>query len=210
MTAPAEGLSTVAEEIRLLDLVQGGRPGRFSGYLLTAPRPAVIEPGSKRDVSRWLETLEGIDFPRDEVAYVVVTHVHLDHAGGAGTLLRELPSARLVVHTAGARHLVDPTRLTEGSRAVFGERLDRYFGVPDPAPADRVQAVDDGQILDLGAGRRLRFLEGRGHARHQHMILDEGTGLLFSGDELGVRYLPACGDGRDYVLPSTVPNQFDP
>lgn len=203
-------MKPAAEDTFYVDLVQGGVPGRFSGYLVAAPRPALIESGSARDVEIWLDALDRMGVPRSDVAYVVVTHVHLDHGGGAGVLLKELPSARLVVHRAGARHMVDPTRLVQGSRAVFGQRLERLFGLPQPAPEARVDAVDDGDSIDLGGGHRLRFLEGRGHARHQHMILDEGTGMLFPGDELGVRYLPACRPGRDYVLPSTVPNQFDP
>ena len=210
MAGPESRPMVVTDDTRLLDLIQGGQPGRFSGYLLTAPRPAIIEPGSKLDVPRWLEALEHLGIPRDEIAYVVVTHIHLDHGGGAAALLRELPSARVVVHPAGARHLVNPERLIQGARAIFGERLERCFGLPDPAAPERIEVVEDGETLDLGAGHRLRFLEARGHARHQHMILDEGTGMLFSADELGVRYLPASGDDRDYVLPSTVPNQFDP
>jgi len=210
MATDRRGFEPVAADTSLLDLIQGGQPGRFSGYLLTAPRPAIVEPGSTRDVPVWLEALDRIGLPRSEVAFVVVTHIHLDHGGGAGTLMRELPAATLVVHPSGARHLVDPSRLIQGSRAVFGERLDRLFGLPEPVPEGRIAAVEAGDTLDLGGGRRLRFIDGRGHARHHHMILDEGTGMLFSGDELGVRYLPACRPGRDYLLPSTVPNQFDP
>src|SRR5690606_5629115 len=95
-------------------------------------------------------------------------------------------------------------------RTVFPRRLERLFGLPGPAPAARVDAVDDGDSIDLGGGHRLRFPDGRRDAGHQHMILDERTGMLSPGDGLGVRYLPACRPGRDSVLPSTVPNQFDP
>jgi glyoxylase-like metal-dependent hydrolase (beta-lactamase superfamily II) len=144
------------------------------------------------------------------VAYVVVTHVHLDHAGGAGALLRELPAARLVVHPRGARHLVDPTRLVEGARVVFGERLERFWGLPVPVPEERLLVPEDGGRLRLGGGHTLRFLDAPGHARHQYAVLDEGTGHLYAGDELGVRYPWLGTPERDYVFANTAPNQFDP
>ena len=116
-------MKPAAEDTFYVDLVQGGVPGRFSGYLVAAPRPALIESGSARDVEIWLDALDRMGVPRSDVAYVVVTHVHLDHGGGAGVLLKELPSARLVVHRAGARHMVDPTRLVQGSRPCSASAL---------------------------------------------------------------------------------------
>lgn len=204
-------METVAPDTVLVDLREAGGAERTAGYLIRAPRIALIETGGHYGVRAWLEALDRMGIPRDEVAYIIVTHIHLDHAAGAGTLARELPGARVVVHPRGARHLEDPTRLVQGARMVFGERLEELFGIPEPVPADRLLSPGDGEYLDLGGAHRLRIIDAPGHARHQFMLLDEGTGALFSGDELGVRY-PSLSRrlGRDYVLPSTAPNQFDP
>ena len=203
-------LAPVADGITLVDLGQTGVPGRFSAYFIAGERPAIIETGSAHDVPRWLEALEALNVPRDEVAYVVITHVHLDHGGGSGTLLAELPKARLVVHPAGAPFMIEPERLIQGSRAVFGEQLEELLGLPEAVDAARVETPGDGAVLDLGGGHRLRFIDAHGHARHQYIILDEGTGMLFSADELGVTYPGLTTAQGDYLLPSTAPNQFDP
>ena len=190
-----------------VDLWDRGRPDHTSGYFIAAPRPAIVETGAARSVQLWLAALADLTVLPQDIAYVLVTHIHLDHAGGAGVLLRHLPNARVVVHRHGARHLADPSRLVAGARQVFGEHLEEYFGLPEPVPAARLQVPEDGAELDLGGGHRLRFFDAPGHARHQHMILDGGTGGLFSGDELGGRFVHIASD---YVLPDTAPNQFDP
>lgn len=211
LCAGGEPVSTVADETRVVDLRQGGRAEWTAGYFIAAPRPAVIESGGRFGVEAWLEALEQWGVPRDEIAYLVVTHIHLDHAAGTGTLARHLPKARVVVHPRGARHLQDPSRLVQAARAIFGDRLETLFGTPEPVPADRIHAPEPGDKLDLGGGHRLRFMDAPGHARHQYMILDEGTGALMTGDELGVRFPSLSRSiGRDYLLPSTAPNQFDP
>jgi glyoxylase-like metal-dependent hydrolase (beta-lactamase superfamily II) len=167
----------------------------------------VVETGAARSVPVWLEALAELGVPPSDIAYVIVTHIHLDHAGGAGALLRHLPAAQVVVHRHGARHLIDPSRLVAGARRVFGDNLDTYFGLPEPVPEARLLVPESGEELDLGGGHRLRFFDALGHARHQHMVLDTGTGCLFSGDELGERFVEIADD---YVLPDTAPNQFDP
>lgn len=197
----------VAPRVRAVDLVDRGRPEHTSGYFIAAPRPAVVETGAVHSARVWLQTLAGLGIAPAEIAYIIVTHIHLDHAGGAGTLLRHLPAARVVVHRHGARHLADPSRLVASARQVFGDQLDAYFGLPEPVPEARLLVPEPGEELDLGGGHRLRFFDAPGHARHQHMILDTGTGSLFSGDELGGRFVHIAGD---YVLPDTAPNQFDP
>jgi len=202
-TAPVE----VAPGVSAVDLWDRGRPRHTSGYFIAAPRPAVVEAGAARSVEVWLQALSDLGIAPRDLAYVIVTHIHLDHAGGAGALLRHLPGAQVVVHRHGARHLVDPSRLIAGARAVFGDNLDAYFGLPEPVPEARLLVLERGGELDLGGGHRLRSFDAPGHARHQHMILDGGTGCLFSGDELGGRFVDIAGD---YVLPDAAPNQFDP
>jgi glyoxylase-like metal-dependent hydrolase (beta-lactamase superfamily II) len=196
-----------APDVRVVDLWDRGRPRQTSGYLITAPRPAVLDPGPARSVQIWLETFRDVGIAPADVAYVVLTHIHLDHAGGAGALLSHLPAARVVVHRRGAKHLVDPARLVAGARAVFGDKLEAYFGLPEPVPQARLLVPAGDEELDLEGGHRLRFIDAPGHARHQHMILDTGTGCLFSGDELGGCFVDIADD---YVLPDAAPNQFDP
>jgi glyoxylase-like metal-dependent hydrolase (beta-lactamase superfamily II) len=167
----------------------------------------LVDTGAARSVPRWLEAFAEFGIAPSEIAYVIVTHIHLDHAGGAGALLRHLPAAKVIVHRQGARHLADPSRLIAGARQVFGERLEEYFGLPEAIPEARLLVPDPESGVDLGGGHRLLFFDAPGHARHQHMILDAASGCLFSGDELGGRYISVADD---YVIPDTAPNQFDP
>lgn len=198
---------TVAPGVSAVDLWDRGLPRHTSGYFIAAPRPAVVETGPARSVDVWLQAFADLGVAPRDLAYVIVTHIHLDHAGGAGALLRHLPAAQVVVHRHGARHLVDPSRLVAGARAVFGDNLEAYFGLPEPVPETRLLVPEGGGELDLGGGHRLRFFDAPGHARHQHMILDGAIGCLFSGDELGGRFVDVADD---YVLPDAAPNQFDP
>jgi len=196
-----------APDVRVVDLWDRGRPRQTSGYLIGAPRPAVVDAGPARSIQIWLETFRDLGIAPADVAYIVLTHIHLDHAGGAGGLLSYLPAARVVVHRRGAKHLVDPSRLVVGARAVFGDKLEAYFGLPEPVAEARLLVPEGEGELDLGGGHRLRFFDAPGHARHQHMILDTGAGCLFSGDELGGCFVDIADD---YVLPDAAPNQFDP
>ena len=197
----------VAPGIHLVDLFERGVPHITSGYLIRAPRPAIVDVGGARSVPVWLDALAALGVRPADIAYVIVTHIHLDHSGGVGQLLQCTPEARVVVQPRGARHLIDPSRLVAGARAVLGLHLETYFGVPAPVPEARLLVVEDGAGLDLGGGHRLRVIDAPGHARHQHMIMDAGAGALFSADELG-EHLPDVAD--DYVMADTAPNQFDP
>lgn len=197
----------VAPDVRAIDLLERGQAEHTCGYFISAPRPALVDTGAARSVPVWLQAFAEIGIAPSDIAYVIVTHIHLDHAGGAGALLRHLPAAQVVVHRHGARHLADPSRLIAGARQVFGEHLEEYFGLPEPVPEARLLVPDPDSGIDLGGEHRLRFFDAPGHARHQHMILDTAGGCLFSGDELGGRYL---GVTQDYVLPDAAPNQFDP
>lgn len=197
----------VAAGIHLVDLLEHGTPGVTAGYFIAAPKPAVVDTGGAPSVPVWLDALTSLGVRPAAVAYIIVTHIHLDHAGGTGHMLRHMPEARVVVHPRGARHLTDPSRLIAGARTVFGDNLERYFGVPEPVPEPRLLVVEDDATLDLGDGHALRFIDAPGHARHQHMIFDSGAHALLTGDELGER-LPEIAE--DHVMVDTAPNQFDP
>jgi len=188
------------------------RPGCAAAYLVRGGETAaVVETGTALSVPRILSALAAHGIAREAVGFVVVTHVHLDHAGGAGALLRELPRARLVAHPRGARHMIDPSRLVAGSAEVYGglEALARLYGEIVPAPADRVVEAPDGFSLDLG-GRPLRFLDAPGHARHHFVVHDPATRGFFTGDNFGLSYREFDGPGGPFLFPTTTPVQLDP
>lgn len=187
------------------------RPQFVSCFLVRGQTScAVVETGHVHAVPRILQGLDEAGIPRSSVSHVVVTHVHLDHAGGAGSLMRELPQATLVAHPRGARHLVDPAKLWAGTIGVYGEALTRkLYGDPVPVPAARVVEAPDGYAIDLGA-RRLSLLDAPGHARHHLVVLDEATRGFFSGDCFGVSYREADGGAGPFFFPTTTPVQFDP
>jgi glyoxylase-like metal-dependent hydrolase (beta-lactamase superfamily II) len=136
--------------------------------------------------------------------------VHLDHSGGAGLLLHALPNARLVVHPRGARHMIDPAKLMEGVRAVYGPEVTaRDYGELVPVPADRVVTTSDGMVLELG-GRALHFADTPGHALHHDCIWDEASRGWFTGDTLGIAYPALATPLGLQVIPATAPVQFDP
>jgi glyoxylase-like metal-dependent hydrolase (beta-lactamase superfamily II) len=157
-----------------------------------------------------LQLLHHRGIAAEQVRYVIPTHVHLDHAGGAGTLMAALPDAQLLVHPRGARHMADPNRLVAAAKEVYGEDLfHTLYGEVVPIDAARIREMGDGECISL-AGRRLEFRHTRGHAEHHFCIWDAASSGWFSGDMFGVSY-PWCRfpDG-DFVLPSTTPSQFDP
>jgi glyoxylase-like metal-dependent hydrolase (beta-lactamase superfamily II) len=173
-------------------------------------RAAYIDTGPNLAVPRLLAALEATNVDRADVDWLIVTHVHLDHAGGAGLLLQHLPNARLVVHPRGARHLVDPSVLIEGVKAVYGaEVAERDYGELVPVPADRVLTTEDGMVLHL-AGRELLFLDTPGHARHHHCVWDAASRGWFTGDTFGIAYPDLRVADGPFLFPTTTPVQFEP
>jgi len=173
-------------------------------------RAAFVDVGTGHSVSGLLAALEAKGLPPGAVDYVIVTHVHLDHAGGAGEMMRRLPQARLVVHPRGARHMVDPSRLWAGASAVFGEEFVlRSYGAPVPVDPSRIVEAKDGFTLELG-GRPLRFLDTPGHARHHFCVWDESSRSMFTGDTFGLSYRELASARGAFILPTTTPVQFEP
>lgn len=188
-----------------------GRPRFDAAYLLVdGERAAFIDTGTNFSVPRLLETLAAMGLAPAAVDYVIPTHVHLDHAGGAGLLMRELPQATLICHPRGLRHLVDPSQLWAGASAVYGaEVMARDYGELVPVPAERARPSEDGMRLQLG-GRELRLIDTPGHARHHHCIWDPVSRGWFTGDTFGLSYREFDVDGRPWALPTSTPVQFDP
>ena len=185
---------------------------RFDAAYLVAEggRAAFIDTGTAFAVPRLLASLEALGLPRAAVDFVIATHVHLDHAGGAGQLMQVLPEARLVVHPRGARHMIDPTALWQGALAVYGAaQMERAYGTLAPVPAQRVHATVDGETIEL-AGRPLLFAHTPGHALHHHCIWDARSAGWFTGDNFGMAYPEFNVDGRAFIFPTTTPVQFDP
>jgi len=188
------------------------RPHFDAAYLLVhGGRAAFIDTGTNHAVPRLLAALDALGIAREAVDHVIPTHVHLDHAGGAGALMRELPRATLVVHPRGERHMVDPSRLYRSALAVYGrEEMDRSYGTLLGVDASRVETTHDGMVLEIG-GRPLLFADTPGHARHHHCLWDATSRGWFTGDTFGLSYRDFDNaNGEAYVLPTSTPVQFDP
>ena len=181
-----------------------------SHLLIEQGRAALIDVGVNRSVPRILAAIAERGLSVDDVELIILTHIHLDHAGAAGALMEALPRATLIVHPRGARHMADPSRLIAGSRAVYGaEAYDALYGKILPIPADRIQVTEDGETLTLGS-RPLTFLHTPGHAKHHHCIIDRASSAVFTGDTFGLSYRELDVDGRPFILPTTTPIHFDP
>jgi glyoxylase-like metal-dependent hydrolase (beta-lactamase superfamily II) len=187
------------------------RPAYAAVHLIERDgRVAVVDTGTNHSVPLVLAALERLGLERSAVELVFITHVHLDHAGGAGLLLRELPGARVVAHPRAAPHLVDPSRLVEASRVVYGaERFARLYGVPLPIERSRVSETRDGDRLRLGQSE-LSVLHTPGHALHHHVLHDLDARAVFTGDTFGLSYRALDTERGALALPTTTPTQFDP
>jgi glyoxylase-like metal-dependent hydrolase (beta-lactamase superfamily II) len=171
---------------------------------------ALIDIGTNDSIPNVLATLEAKGIDPARVRYLILTHVHLDHAGGAGTMLQHLPNAQAVIHPRGARHMIDPSRLVAGTVAVYGDAVFRQdYGEIIPIPADRVIQTFDGFTLDF-SGRPLVFLDTPGHARHHHSIFDARSHAFFTGDSFGISYRDLDVGAEECIFPTTTPTQFEP
>ncbi len=178
--------------------------------VVESDRAAIVDTAHRDSVPRTLAALESLGIAREQVDWVILTHVHLDHAGGAGHLMRVLPNARLAVHPRGAPHMVDPSALWAGTVAVYGvEQAEATYGVPVPVAAERIVPLPDGATLSL-AGRVIEAIDAPGHARHHVVLRDGTTGHLFAGDTFGISYREFDVGGRPFAFPSSTPVQFDP
>ncbi|MEF8857845.1 MAG: MBL fold metallo-hydrolase [Halolamina sp.] len=170
-----------------------------SVYIIDAERPAIVDTGTGGDYEAVSGALDELDV---DLQFVLPTHVHLDHAGGAGHLLEDHPDAEVRIHERGVRHLVDPERLVAGTKSAVGEQW-QYYAEPVPIPDDRIDGLEDGDEIDLG-DRSLAVQEAPGHAPHQHVYHDPESSVLFTGDAAGI-YVPAEDDIRE----TSPPPQFD-
>jgi glyoxylase-like metal-dependent hydrolase (beta-lactamase superfamily II) len=187
------------------------RPKFDAAYLVVHQGGAAfIDCGTNHSVPRMLEALQEAGLKPPQVDWLILTHVHLDHAGGAGELMAQLPRARLAVHPRGARHMIDPSQLWAGAMAVYGEEVMlKSYGRLRPIPAERVVEAPDGHVIDLN-GRALRCIDTPGHARHHMAIYDTQANACFTGDTFGLSYREFDTTAGPFILPTTTPVQFDP
>lgn len=173
-------------------------------------RAAFVDTGTTHSVPNLLATLEQKGITPEAVDYVLLTHVHLDHAGGAGELMRHLPNARALVHPRGAAHIIDPSKLIAGTKAVYGaDEFARLYGEIPPIPAERVLAVNDDMRMPLG-GSQLQFIHTPGHALHHYSIVDNDSRSVFTGDTFGISYRIFDTEQGAFIFPATTPVHFDP
>jgi len=203
ITDYGDGISAIDSELI--------RPHATSVHLIVERgRAAIVDTGSNHAVPVVLEALARKKLAPEDVDYVVLTHIHLDHAGGAGLLMTRLPNAKLTVHPRGARHIADPRRLIEGTIGVYGEEAARrLYGDIVPVPAARIIETPHEAKVSLN-GRALRFIDTPGHARHCASVVDGRTGHIFAGDTFGLSYRELDVDGKCFIFPTTSPVQFDP
>lgn len=181
-----------------------------SHLIIEGGRAAFVDTGTSFSVPLLLDALARKDLDVGAVDYVFVTHVHLDHAGGAGQLMQRLPNAMLVVHPRGVRHMIDPEKLIQGSQAVYGEeRFRRIYGEILPVAENRALVPADEDIIEL-AGRPLQCLFTEGHARHHYALSDPASSGVFTGDSFGVSYRELDTVAGEFIFPTTTPVHFDP
>ena len=187
------------------------RPGLAASYLVIENgRAAFVETGTTHSLPRLLSALERANVAPDAVDYVLLTHVHLDHAGGAGALMQHLPRAKCVVHPRGARHMADPSKLIAGAKEVYGAaRFMQLYGEIPHIPASRIVEVNDGAHLELG-GRDFEFIHTPGHALHHYCVVDRAARVIFTGDTFGIAYREFDTADGAFVFATTTPVQFDP
>jgi len=189
----------IEENLFLVDLQTGGLKNLIASYILKGKKVLIVETGPTSSIPNLLSGLKEVNVKFEDVAYVVISHIHLDHGGGAGTLVKYLPKAKVIVHPKGAPHLVNPEKLWSQSKEVLGSVAEIY-GEPEPVPEDRIIAPTDGMVFGVGNNVGLKVVETLGHASHHlsyYEILNEG---IFSGDAAGI-YLKEF----DTVVPTTPP-----
>lgn len=198
------------EKIFLIDGFDCKMKERTGTYVLAEEQLTLIETAASPSIPYMMEGLEKLNYRLEDIKNIIVTHIHLDHAGGAGLLLEKCPNATVFVHPKGARHLANPSRLIAGARAVYGDQFDEFFDPIVAIPQERLIVKNHQEQLEISDNCTLTFYDTPGHANHHFSILHPVANGMFTGDTAGVRYPELARDGIEFCLPSTSPNQFDP
>ncbi|MCK5221147.1 MAG: MBL fold metallo-hydrolase [Candidatus Aminicenantes bacterium] len=201
----------IADNIYLTDTLYLGREKFAASYFIEdGGEIAIVETNTNHAIPGILNAILNSGFKLSQIKYVVLTHIHLDHAGGAGLIMKELPDAELIVHPRGARHMISPEKLIESVKSVYGEEeYKNLYGDIIGIPEGKVISLTGGESISIGK-RKLTMIDAPGHAKHHNIIYDESSGSVFSGDAFGIGY-PRFRYGKgDLIFPSTSPVQFDP
>ena len=197
-------ISEVAENIYMIDDQLLSIPKWGSVYLVNEEKKALIDTGPTSSKDTVLEAIKRIGVKPEDIDYIIATHIHLDHSGGAGALIREMPEAQVLVHHRGAKHLVNPAKLVGSATEVQGGAVVADFGDVVPVSIERVKPVYDGDSLELSKGQVLKFIDAPGHAPHELCIYESRNNGVFVGDAAGIQV------GDDEVFqPGTTPPNFD-
>jgi glyoxylase-like metal-dependent hydrolase (beta-lactamase superfamily II) len=191
--------------VYLLDTYALGAPGTVGVYLIKGPKPTLVDCGYASSYQTVLSGLTEVGVLPSEIKYMIPTHVHLDHAGAAGRLLKEMPNAEVVAHEKSVKHLVDPAKLIESATKVFGEVVMKMYGAPEPISAERITAVGEEAHLDLGGGLTATLMHTPGHAPHQVSMMLDDTKALLTADAVGIVY-----PDLKTLIPTTPPPSFNP
>lgn len=200
----------LGSKISLIDAYDMEIIEKTGSYVIRDEQLTIVETCGSPSVPYILRGLREMGLEPEDVKYIILTHIHLDHAGGAGLLLQNCSNAKVVVHPKGARHLINPERLVEGARAVYGEQFDKLYDPVVPIPEEAVIIKEDGKTLTIGPSRTLQFFDTPGHANHHFCIHDPASNGIFTGDTAGVYYHQVKDEGVTMILPITSPNQFNP
>lgn len=200
----------LSSQLYIIDDHNFQRAQRTGTYVLLGDDITLIETCASPSLPYILNGLRELNIPLTAIKNIIVTHVHLDHAGAAGILMRECPNATLFVHPRGASHMIDPTQLVRGTREVYGESFDIFFNPILPIQKERICIVKDSDTLQISANRTLAFYDTPGHAKHHISIHDSLTNGVFTGDTIGIYYRELIELGVELYLPSTSPTQFNP
>ena len=193
----------VADNVYLIDCLFAGLPAQCGVFLLRGEKNVLIDSGPSSGVRHIIESLEGLEIAADDLHFILLTHIHLDHAGGASFLLEHFPAARIAVDERTARYLVDPEKLLGSASRALGD-IAPFYGTMRPVPAQKIIPLRDGHRLDLGGGRSLQAVHTPGHSAGHFAFLERGAGALFCGDSLG-HLIEESG----YIFPATPAPEFD-
>ncbi|MDQ0217266.1 MBL fold metallo-hydrolase [Peribacillus cavernae] len=203
-------INEIDERILLIDGNDLNRKLRTGTYVIKEKELTIVETSASPSVPYVLEGLSEAGIQPEDIKYIILTHIHLDHAGGAGLFLQKCPNAKVIVHKKGARHLTDPSRLIAGAKAVYGDDFEALFDPIIPIPAERIIIKEHLETLSISKESTLTFYDTPGHANHHLSIHDHASNGMFSGDTVGIYYRELDQNGIEFYLPTTSPNQFNP
>ena len=206
-----ENIIYLKHNIYQIDLKENGIPLRTAAYIIKGEKNVIIETGPSPSNQQILKALQSLQIKPAQIDAILVTHIHLDHAGGAGLLMKQCPNATLFVHQRGRDHLINPNRLISSARAVYADLFESYFDPILPIEEQRIKSYQEMEDFELGAGRKLEILNTPGHALHHVVIYDPESNGIFSGDAAGI-YFRSLYEQHSihFAVPSTSPTQFDP